>query len=417
MDSVPPGESKTGETRAGELRAPAPHAGHGRTEEPRRPSRGRQVFWFIVVLVVAGGLLGAAGAYEYIAKPAIMAKVFAAMAPKPTPVETAKATTEAMPRAFESIGTLTAAHQVTVAPEVEGRVETIRFDSGQDVKQGDVLVELDAATQRADLASYQAQAKLASLNLARSRELASKQFSSKQSVDQLQSELDQAKAGIAKSQALIDRMTIRAPFGGTLGIRQVNLGQYLASGTAIVTLTDLTTLYVDFSLPEQNRAQLSLGQPVDIRVDAFPDRVFQGALDAIDPQVDPNMRAVKLRATLANTDLALQPGMYARISVVLPPQPNVVTVPEAAIDYTVYGESVFVVREGKDKDAEGKPTYTVEQTFVTLGSRNGGKVGVLKGVAAGDMVVVGGQLKLHNGAAVELSSDKSLVTPAATPVE
>jgi|AraplaMF_Col_mMF_1032025.scaffolds.fasta_scaffold00012_206 multidrug efflux system membrane fusion protein len=407
MDSVQPGDPQ----------AAVPGAQHsgpsGVNRMPPAPGWGRRIFWFLFVLVIAAVLAGAAAYFEYVKKPEIMAQFF--QPPPPTPVETAVAATEDMPRALETIGTMMAAHQVTIAPELEGRVDKINFDSGQQVKVGDVLVQLDDSTQRADLATYQAQARLASANLARTKELASKQYSSKQSVDQLQSELDQAKAGIAKSQAVIDHMVVKAPFSGTLGIRVANLGQYLAPGTAIVTLTDLETLFVDFTLPEQNRSALSVEQPVEFRVDAFPDRVFRGEIFAIDPQVDANMRAVKVRASLANTDHMLQPGMYARLRVILPPQPDVVTIPEPAVDYTVYGESVFKVKEAKDQ--EGKTTYTAEQAFVTLGSRHEGKVAVLKGVAAGEMVVVGGQLKLHNGAAVTLSETKSLQTPTEVPKE
>jgi multidrug efflux system membrane fusion protein len=407
MDSVHPGDPQA-------AMPGAPHSAPARENPtPPPPGWGRRIFWFLFVLVVAAVLAGATAYYEYVVKPAFMAQFF--QPPPPTPVETAVAATEDMPRAFEAIGTMMAARQVTIAPELEGRIEKLNFDSGQQVKAGDVLVQLDDSTQRADLATYQAQARLASANLARTKELASKQYSSKQSVDQLQSELDQARAGIAKSQAVIDHMVVKAPFDGTLGIRMANLGQYLAPGTAIVTLTDLDTLYVDFTLPEQNRAELSVEQPVEFRVDAFPGRVFRGEIFAIDPQVDPNMRAIKIRAAVANTDHALQPGMYAQIRVILPPQPGVVTIPEPAVDYTVYGESVFKVKEAKDKD--GKTTYTVEQAFVTLGARHDGKVAVLKGVAAGDRVVVGGQLKLHNGAAVALSETKSLQTPAEVPRE
>ncbi|HYD08374.1 MAG TPA: efflux RND transporter periplasmic adaptor subunit [Reyranella sp.] len=410
MDSVHPGDTQ----------AATPGAQHsgpsGVNRMPPPPGWGRRIFWFLFVLVVAAVLIGAAAYYEYVVKPAFMAQFF--QAPPPNPVETAVAATEDMPRALETIGTMMAARQVTVAPELEGRVEKINFDSGQEVKTGDVLVQLDDSTQRADLATYQAQARLASANLARTKELASKQFSSKQSVDQLQSELDQARAGIAKSQAVIDHMVVKAPFDGTLGIRQVNLGQYLAPGTAVVTLTDLETLFVDFTLPEQNRSALSLEQPVEFRVDAFPDRVFRGEIFAIDPQVDPNMRAVQVRAAVANTDHALQPGMYARLRVILPPQSGVVTIPEPAVDYTVYGESVFRLTPVPDKkDPNGKPVYKADQTFVTLGARFNGKVAVLKGVAHGDLVVVGGQLKLHNGAEVVLSEQKSLQTPTEVPKE
>jgi membrane fusion protein, multidrug efflux system len=383
---------------------------------PPTPGRGRRIFWVLFVLVIAAVLGGAAYYYEYTVKPAMMAQFF--QPPPPSPVETAIAEAEDMPRAFESIGTLTAVHQVTISPQLEGRIDKVNFESGQLVKAGDVLVQFDDSTQRADLATYQAQMRLASANLVRTRELAAKQFSSKQSVDQLQSELDQARAGIAKSQAVIDQMVVKAPFDGMLGIRQINLGQYLAPGTAIVTLTDLDTLYVDFSLPEQDRAGLSIDQPVEFRVDSFPNQVFRGEISAIDPQVDPLMRAVKVRATLANSDHKLQPGMYARIRVILPPQPNVVTIPEPAVDYTVYGESVYRLTAVPDKkDPQGKPVYKVEQTFVTLGARFDGKVAVLKGIAAGDLVVVGGQLKVHNGAEVVLSEQKSLQTPLEVPKE
>jgi multidrug efflux system membrane fusion protein len=383
---------------------------------PPTPGWGRRIFWFLFVLVIAAVLLGGAAYFQYVAKPAMMAQFF--QAPPPAPVETAVAAAEDMPRALESIGTLTAMHQVTVSPELEGRIEKINFESGQWVKAGEVLLQLDDSTQRADLATYQAQARLASANLERTKGLAAKQYSSKQSVDQVQSELDQARAGIAKSQAIIDHMVVKAPFNGMLGIRQINLGQYLAPGTAVVTLTDLDMLYVDFTLPEQNRAALTIDQPVEFRADAYPDQVFQGEISAIDPQVDPQMRAVMVRATLANADHKLQPGMYARIRVILPPQPNVVTIPEPAVDYTVYGESVYRLTAEKDKkDPQGKPVYKAEQTFVTLGTRFDGKVAVLKGVAKGDLVVVGGQLKLHNGAEVVLSEKQSLQNPVEVPKE
>lgn len=425
MNSVPPGdlhEARPGEPVPGDPvrprdgghapQHPAPH----QQDFGRPPGMVRRTFWVLFVVVIGAALLGGAYYYETVTKPAMMAQFF--QPPPPAPVETATAATEDMPRYFESIGTLTASQQVTVSPELDGRVEKINFESGQWVKTGDVLVQLDDSTQRADLATYQAQQRLASANLARTKDLAAKQYSSKQSVDQLQSELDQARAGIAKSQAIIDHMVVKAPFNGMLGIRQVNLGQYLAPGTAVVTLTDLDTLFVDFTLPEQNRAELTIDQPVEFRVDAFPDQVFRGEIAAIDPQVDPSMRAVKVRAALGNTDHKLQPGMYARIRVILEPQPDVVTIPEPAVDYTVYGESVFRLTPVADKkDPNGKPVYKAEQTFVTLGSRFDGKVAVLKGINHDDLVVVGGQLKLHNGAEVILSDKKSLQNPGEVPKE
>lgn len=410
MDTAQPGNG------ASPLHLSAPDMSEHLRPAAPPPSRRRRAIWFLVVLVLCVLLLGGFWGFEQF-KQKMIGQYFASMTQPPTPVEVYKAATQAMPRRLESIGTLTAVHQVTVSPEVAGRVVAVKFESGASVKAGDVLVQLDDATERADLASYQAQARLAEVNLARSQQLAQKQFSSKQTVDEQKSLLDQANAGIRRSQATIAYKVIKAPFDGELGIRQINLGEYLSAGAPVVTLTDLDNLYIDFTLPEQDRAQLVIGQDIEIRVDAFPDRVFPAKLTTIDPQVDPAMRAVKLRATLTNENHLLQPGMYGRVAVVLPSEPNVVTIPEVAIDYTVYGDSVFVVREGKEKDKEGKPQLTVEQVFVTTGSRDGGKVGIPKGVAAGDLVVVGGQLKLHNGAPVTISTDRSLENPEQMPVE
>jgi multidrug efflux system membrane fusion protein len=398
-------------------------AGQRPTLPTKRPSATRRVFWFLVFLVIAVVLLGGAGYFEYRLKPKMIAEFMAGNVPPPTPVATAKATPEAVPQSLEAIGTLMAVHQVTISPQVDGKVVALKFESGDQVKQGDVVVQLDDASERADLASFQAQARLATANLARARQLAAKQFGSKQDVDLQQSQLDQANAGIAKSQTEIGYKLIKAPFAGELGIRQINLGQYLAAGTAIVTLTDLDKLYVDFTLPEQNRTLLSIGQEVGLHFDAFPDRAFKAAIATLDPQVDPTMRAIKVRGELDNPGHALQPGIFARVSVVLPPQINVVTLPETAIDYTVYGDSVYVVKEGKDQagkpmlDKDGKPQLVAEQTFVTVGQRFNGKVAVTKGVNPGDLVVVGGQLKLHNGASVSLSSDTSLENPGELPKE
>jgi multidrug efflux system membrane fusion protein len=383
----------------------------------------RRVFWFLVFLVIAAVLLGGVGYFEYILKPKMVAEYMAGNVPPPTPVSTAKATPESVPQSLETIGTLTAVHQVTISPQVDGKVVALKFESGQEVKQGDVLVQLDDMSERADLATFQAQARLAKANLTRSQQLAAKQFATRQDIDLQQSQLDQANAGIAKAQTAIGYKTIKSPFGGQLGIRQINLGQYLAAGNAIVTLTDLDKLYVDFSLPEQNRTLLSIGQEVELRFDAFKDRGFKAAITSIDPQVDPTMRAVKVRGELDNPDHALQPGIFARVNVVLPPQADMVTLPETAIDYTVYGDSVYVVKEGKDPsgkpmlDKDGKPQLVAEQTFVTVGQRFNGKVAVIKGVNPGDLVVVGGQLKLHNGAPVSLSSDTSLENPGELPKE
>jgi multidrug efflux system membrane fusion protein len=321
-----------------------------------------------------------------------------------------------MSRFFDTIGTVAAVNQVTISAQVAGRVTKLMFESGVTVKQGDPLVQLDDASERADLANYAAQAKLAQANLTRTRTLASEKYATQASVDQQQSQLDVARAGIAKAQALIDQKLVKAPFPGELGIRQIDLGQYVGPGTAMVSLTNLSVVYVDFTLPEQARSQLAIGLPVEVSADAFPDKSFAAKISTIEPQIDPQTRAIKVRASLDNPERLLQPGMFARARVVLPPQPDVITVPETAVDYTVYGQSVFLIPEDGKTD-DGKTKYKAVQTFVTAGARQNGKVAIVKGLKAGDMVANAGQTRIFNGAAVVPSDVGGLTTPTTTPVQ
>jgi multidrug efflux system membrane fusion protein len=236
-----------------------------------------------------------------------------------------------------------------------------------------------------------------------------------QTVDQNQSELQVAQANIARIQAMIAQKLIRAPFGGQLGVRQVDVGQYLGAGTAIVTLTDLDTLHVNFTIPEHARAALAVGQPVEFRVDAFQNRTFKATLTTIEPQIDPATRNIKIQATLDNPGHLLLPGMFAAARVQLPARSNILTAPETAIDYTAYGESVFLLREdGTGKD--GKPKYKAVQTFVKTGTRQDGKVAILDGVKAGDLVVNAGQIKLQNGVEVVVTGTGELLKPSTTPI-
>ncbi|MBV8166424.1 MAG: efflux RND transporter periplasmic adaptor subunit, partial [Alphaproteobacteria bacterium] len=239
------------------------------------------------------------------------AQFFATMKPPPIPVQASTATARDMPRYLNAVGSLYAVHQVMVAPEVGGRVTDIFFQAGASVQAGDPLIQLNDKPEQGDLASFRAQARIAELNLGRSRELASRQFSPQATVDQNQAALDQAKAGIARTQAVIAQKLIRAPFGGQLGIRQTEVGQFLNAGGAVVTLTDLDTLYANFTLPVQSRSQLTVGQSVQIKVDAFPGRSFEAKLTTIEPQVSADTRTIKLQATLANAEHLLMPGMFA----------------------------------------------------------------------------------------------------------
>ena len=389
------------------------------TAEPRgdarpKPRRGKLILRLaimtVLLVVVLGGLYG----FEKF-REKMIAQYFASNLPPPVPVAAVMVGTEAMPRYLDGIGTLQAVHQVTVSPEVNGRVVRLMFDSGAAVKAGDPLVQLNDEPEQADLANFQALARLADLTLSRSRKLATQQFSTQQTVDQNQSDLAVAKAGIARSQAIIAQKLVRAPFSGVLGVRQVEVGQYLSAGTPIATLTDLDTLRVNFTLPEQARAALTLEQTVEIRVDAFKDRVFDARITTIDPQVDPEMRSLKVQATLDNPGHLLLPGMFGAARVVLPSQPGVVTLPETAVDYSAYGESVFLL-EPKSKDSTGRQIYKAVQTFVKTGSRHDGKVAVLEGIKPGQLVVSVGQVKLQNGVDAVVSPDGTLEKPAAPPV-
>jgi membrane fusion protein, multidrug efflux system len=379
------------------------------------PSR-RKLVWRLVImalllLVVFGGLYG----YERF-RAFKTAEFFANNKPPPTAIVAVAAAAEPVPQSFTAIGSLVAVHQVAVSPEVTGRVTKIFFESGATVHAGDPLVQLNDEPEQGDLLNYRAQARLAQVNLARAKELASRQNGPRANVDTYQSQLDQANAGIAKTQALIAQKLVRAPFAGVLGIRQVDLGQYVTTGAPLVTLTDLDTLYANFTLPEQNRAALSVGQNIEVTVDAYPGRRFPAKLTTIEPQVGAETRTIKLQATLANPERLLMPGMFANVRVVLPSLPDVVTVPETAVEYTLYGDSVFVVGEDAAAQHDGKPVLHVKRTFVKTGERFDNKVAILSGLKAGERVATSGQIKLNDGAAVTLTTSDALATPDKVPI-
>jgi multidrug efflux system membrane fusion protein len=369
----------------------------------------RAALMALLLVVLGGGLYG----FNAFRAQAINT-AFSTMKPPPTAVAVAEAQKQAMPRYAAGIGTLQAVHQVTITSEVGGLVTKIYFQAGATVKAGDPLAQLNDQPDQGDLANFRAQAKLAELNLARSRELLARQNAAQQTVDQNQAQLDQMRASIAKTEAIIAQKLIRAPFEGVLGIRQVEVGQYVNAGGAVVTLTDLNTLYVNFTLPEQQRGLIAVGQTVLLSVDAYPGRSFEAALTTIEPQIDSGTRAIKVQAALANPDHSLQPGMFANVRVVLPEGPAVVTVPSTSVDFTLYGDSVFVVRE-EGKDANGKPILKVSRAFVKTGERDQNTVAILDGLSPGDQVVVSGQLKLQSGTEVVLTPSQALTPPAKLP--
>jgi len=372
--------------------------------------RPRTLRWLVIVGVLLALVLGGFyGFNRYRAQ--ATANFFANNKPPPAQIAAVTATTETVPRFAAGIGSLAAVHQVTITPEIGGLATAILFEPGATVKAGDPLVQLNDAPDRGDLANYEAQARLAAVSLERAKLLAQRQAGPQQTVDQTQSQLDQARAQIIKTQAIIAQKLIRAPFAGRLGVRQIDLGQYLSQGTTIVTLTELDELYVNFTLPSTMRATIVLGQTVNITADAFPGRAFTARITTLEPQVRADTRTMMVQATLANPDEALLPGMFVNAAVVLPAERDQVVLPETAVDYTLYGDSVYVVRED-GTDAAGKAVAKAFRTPVKTGTRWEGKVAILSGVDPGALVVAAGQIKLQNGAPVIVTGNPPPQAPA-----
>jgi multidrug efflux system membrane fusion protein len=380
-------------------------------EKPRtRPVR--MVRWFIIVGLSLALLVGALVGFNAF-RSHMIAEFFAHNKPPPTPVSIAVAKSEVIPNLITAVGDLAAVHQVNVTSDVGGRITDIMFTAGATVKAGSPLVQLFDGPEQGDLANFKAQAVVGQLSLDRAKALAARQFGPQATADQAQAAFDQANAGIAKTEAIISQKLVRAPFDGVLGVRHVEVGQFLTAGSMIVTLTDLSMIYANFTTTEKASAMLKDGQTVRVVVDAYPGRIFEGKITTIEPQINTDTRNIRVQATIENPDHILKPGMFATTTVVLPDKPAVITVPETAVDYTLYGDSVYLLTEKKEDD--GKTSLTAVRTFVRTGSRVGGMVEILSGVKAGDRVVAVGQLKLQSGAAVSISTDGAPPIPANPP--
>jgi multidrug efflux system membrane fusion protein len=372
----------------------------------------RLVRWFIIIGLLLALLVGALVGFNAF-RSHMIAQFFANNKPPPTLVSAVEAKSEVIPNLLTAVGDLAAVHQVNVTTDVAGRITDIMFTAGASVKEGSPLVQLFDGPEQGDLASFKAQATGAQLALDRAKQLAARQFGPQSTVDAAQATYDQAIAGISKTEALISQKLVRAPFDGELGVRRVEVGQFLSAGTQIVTLTDLSMLYANFTVPEKVSAVLKAGQTVRLTVDAYPGRIFEGKITTIEPQIAADTRNIRVQATIANPDHLLKPGMFTTTTVVLPDKPAVVTVPETAVDYTLYGDSVFLLTEKKGDD--GKTSLTAVRTFVRTGDRIDGRAEVLEGLKAGDRVVAVGQLKLQSGSAVAISTDPTPPIPAKPP--
>jgi membrane fusion protein (multidrug efflux system) len=302
-----------------------------------------------------------------------------------------------------AVGTLVAVRAVTLASEVPGMVRDIGFDSGAFVRRGDILVKLESSTEEAQLASAQADAQLAGASLQRARSLRASNTNTPADLDAAEARAKQAAASVANLQATIAKKTIRAPFDGRVSIKQVELGQVLASGTAIASLQSIHPVYGEFWLPQQALSDLTLGMKVNLKTDVFPKTSWEGILTTINPEVDVSTRNVRVRATFPNSDGRLRPGMFVNVEVLSPQKQPVLVIPSTAVLYAPFGDSVFAIEE--KKDPAGNTGLIAHQKFVRLGERRGDLVAVVSGLTPGEAIVSSGAFKLRNGAAVVVKND------------
>ncbi|SNS23589.1 MULTISPECIES: efflux RND transporter periplasmic adaptor subunit [Pseudomonas] len=343
-------------------------------------------------------------------------------APKPA-ISVSASPVEELPwqQRIPAIGTLKAIQGVDLTVEVSGIVQDLLFNSGEQVKQGQALVQMNSDVETANLATAKADLDLARVEFARGKKLVAQQNLSKSEYDRLAAENAKANASVAQLEALLAKKRILAPFSGTIGIRQVDVGDFLSSGTYIATLQNTSQLYLDFFLPEQDVPEIALGQAIDFKVAAYPEQDFSATISAINPKVEDSTRNVQVRATLNNPDNKLLPGMFANLQLLLADNSAQKIVPETAVTYTLYGNSVYVVAEKKDeqgnlvKEEDGKPQLVAQRRVVETGERRDGKVIILKGLQAGEQVVTSGQLKLDNDAHIKIvdPSPAAASTPGA----
>jgi len=356
----------------------------------------------VIMLVLTGLVLGGIFGFEAF-RSSMIRKYIATLSNPPQTVSTMTATSQEWQPQLEAVGSVRAVNGASISGQVAGIVSAIHFDSGADVKKGDLLLELEASDDIAHLDALKATEALAKITYDRDAALGKTDTVSKQAVDTDRGNLLNAQALVEQQQALVSYKSIRAPFNGRLGIRQVDLGQYLAAGSPIVSLQQLDPIFVDFYVPQQSLAKIRVGQPVSVKVDTFPGKTFPGKISAINSEVDIATRNVQIRATIQNKDKLLLPGMFITVDINVDVPQKFITLPQTAIAYNSYGNIAYIV-DDKGKDANGQPQLVARQTFVTTGLTRGDQVAVLSGVKEGDVVVTAGQVKLRNGSPVKIDN-------------
>ncbi|MFZ1011201.1 MAG: efflux RND transporter periplasmic adaptor subunit [Candidatus Sulfotelmatobacter sp.] len=352
---------------------------------------------FILVLVIVAALLGGLGFVKYRQVETAIA-MGASFAPPPTAVTTVVAKRETWPTTLEVIGTAAAIQGVTVGADLPGTVDKIHFESGQSVKEGDILVELDIRQEKAQLANIEAQRDLARIQYGRSEELVKAGVISKSEYDNAASQQKATEAQVGEIKASIARKTIHAPFSGILGIRQISLGQYLAAGQAIVSLQALNPIYVNFGVPQQDTPKMSIGRGLRVTTTDLPGVVFNGKITALDSVINEQTRNIQVQATFQNQAGRLRPGMYVQVELPLGKPRDVIPLPASAINYAPYGDSVYVVTEMTDQ--KGNKYKGVKQQVVKIEGSRGDQVAIISGINPGDEIVSAGVFRLRNAAPV-----------------
>jgi membrane fusion protein (multidrug efflux system) len=370
----------------------------------------RMIIMLVASAVVFGGVFG------FVSFKNAMIKQYFATMPKPVvAVTTVLAERMDWQGSVSAVGTLQAVNGVDISASLSGLVKEIAFQSGQEVKRGQLLLRLDSEVEQSDLRSAQADQALAHITFDRNKTLLRSDTVSQSALDKAEAEYKVKVAKSAGLQAQIAKKSVYAPFDGVLGVRKVDLGQYLQPGQTIVNLQDLSLLLCDFSVSQKDLSLVTPGQPVRMTSDAWPGQVFEGEIAALEPQVDAKTGMMGVQARFPNAERRLRPGMFAKIEITRSQVDPVVVVPAAAITYALHGDAVFVVRE--NPGADGKTVLTVERAVVELGERQNGVVVVKKGIAAGDRVVTSGQVKLENGSLVQIAAEDPLKAPGKTALQ
>jgi membrane fusion protein, multidrug efflux system len=380
---------------------------------------------FIITGIIIAALLGGLSWFQFVFKPQMIREFLSKMVPPAATVTAEAAKIEKWGEQLTSIGTLIASQGVDVTTQVAGVVTEIFFESGQDVQQGAKLVQLDVAVELADLASGKATLQEAEVAFQRQNDLINKRVTSEANLDTARAKRDTAEAAVKRVEAVIAQKLIVAPFSGRLGIRKVEKGQYVSAGPALTSLQALDPIRVDFPMPEQSIGKLKVGQTISLTVDAFPGQVFKGEIQSLDARVAQDTRTLLVRGILPNKERVLLPGMFANVTVHAGQPLDVVTVPRTAVTYSLYGDSVYVVKPAPAKEGQPKPAadaqkpaeqpLIADRRFVKTGPMREDRVAITSGLQAGEEVVTTGQIKLNPGASIRIDNSQPLTRPEDRP--